>query len=318
MELIIRVADQGGRPPEYHRVDGERITLGRALDNDLIMHDPAVSPHHAVIETDGMGQLVLRDMNSLNGVFVEPHERVNGMVTVYSGQELLMGKTRVSIYTPQHPVPDAIPIEKTSGILALLDNPLVLPLALLMVVLIHALEQWLNMFGEFKWQGIINIQLAVLGTTVLIALFWSVVGRVFRHESNFRKQITLLLVFMVVQVLVSKFFEVLLFNTLDYGFSLVVMLSLEFVLMAWLLTLNLSLATNQTAGQRRRTAVVISAVLISLSLYTEMGFDDGFSDRPDYIKLLAPPALQLAGTVSEEEYLTGAAEVFARLEEETE
>ncbi|SDX83843.1 FHA domain-containing protein [Allochromatium warmingii] len=45
------------------------LTIGRAPDNDIVLQHPAVSNHHAHIETDGH-QYILVDDASTNGVFV--------------------------------------------------------------------------------------------------------------------------------------------------------------------------------------------------------------------------------------------------------
>ncbi len=48
----------------------ERISMGRAEDNDVILSEPQVSRYHAVFERAGM-HLCLRDCGSTNGTFVE-------------------------------------------------------------------------------------------------------------------------------------------------------------------------------------------------------------------------------------------------------
>lgn len=50
-------------------LDKEMTTIGRKSDNDIIIDNQAVSGHHAQIEAQG-DDLVLEDLNSLNGTFV--------------------------------------------------------------------------------------------------------------------------------------------------------------------------------------------------------------------------------------------------------
>jgi DNA-binding NtrC family response regulator len=45
------------------------VRIGAASDNDLVVNDPAVSRHHAIVEAVG-GQVVVRDLGSTNGTFV--------------------------------------------------------------------------------------------------------------------------------------------------------------------------------------------------------------------------------------------------------
>jgi predicted component of type VI protein secretion system len=47
----------------------ESLTIGRAPDNDIVLDNPGVSSHHAVVETRGANH-VLIDNKSTNGIFI--------------------------------------------------------------------------------------------------------------------------------------------------------------------------------------------------------------------------------------------------------
>lgn len=50
-------------------LDGLRLTLGRGVDNDIVVNDPGASRHHAELAFDGDVWMVL-DRNSTNGTFL--------------------------------------------------------------------------------------------------------------------------------------------------------------------------------------------------------------------------------------------------------
>lgn len=54
---------------EYTLKDGDRLTIGRHPDNDIVPKDEAVSKHHAIIERIGE-KLTVLDKESRNGTFV--------------------------------------------------------------------------------------------------------------------------------------------------------------------------------------------------------------------------------------------------------
>jgi pSer/pThr/pTyr-binding forkhead associated (FHA) protein len=54
---------------EYTFEEGDRLTIGRHPDNDIVPKDPAVSNHHALIERKGE-KLIVFDKESTNGTFV--------------------------------------------------------------------------------------------------------------------------------------------------------------------------------------------------------------------------------------------------------
>jgi len=314
MELIFEIIDQSGRAHDRRRFTGDRFTIGRAFDNDLILTDPTVNPYHAVIERNEDGRILLRDLDSMNGVFIKRKQRIHGSTELVSGNEYLIGKTRVYVYTLDHPVGETIGHGNAENVIEYFDKPVILVGALVAVTLIYGVQQWLNMFSGFEWQDIANTLLIVFGSTIAATLFWVVIGRILKHEANFRKQITIILVFVIAQFLLSRVFNFVLFNTLDYVTSVVLMVVLEFVLVAALLWFNLYLATNQTATQRIRTAMIVSMVMIVLSLYTEITARSDFSESPDYVRVLSPPPYLVAATVSEVEFVSNAAGVFSDLD----
>ena len=47
----------------------DRVTIGRALDNDLVLDDPHCAPHHARLEISSDSSVRLVDLGSINGIF---------------------------------------------------------------------------------------------------------------------------------------------------------------------------------------------------------------------------------------------------------
>jgi hypothetical protein len=317
MELIVEIIDQAGRAHDRRRFSGDRFTIGRAFDNDLILTDSTVNPHHAVIEKSGDGRILVKDLDSLNGVYVKRKQRLHGSAELVSGTEYRIGKTRVYVYTPDHPVNDTIRFGNAEHVIEWFDSPYVLLAAALAVALIYGVQQWLNMFSGFEWEEIANIMLIVFGSATSLTLFWVVIGRVLKHEANFRKQAAITLLFVAAQFVLSRIFNFVLYNTLDYTVSIGLLVVIEFILVCVMLWLNLFIATNLSSGQRIKTAATMSAVLIALSLYSEVPFTDDFSPAPEYIRVIRPPVFLVAGGVSEDEFVAGAAQVFTRLDAET-
>jgi len=81
------------RPDGHGRrvlLDGAVVTIGRAVDNDLVLDDQRVSRHHARLQAR-RGMLVLTDLQSANG------SRVNGVaiseVALGAGDRIELGTT---------------------------------------------------------------------------------------------------------------------------------------------------------------------------------------------------------------------------------
>lgn len=83
------LVDEHGR---QRTLDDRPVTIGRALDNDMVIRDVRVSRHHAVLDPVGAVWLV-RDLQSTNGTFIEGR-RVDEKL-VDAGCELSLGGYRL-------------------------------------------------------------------------------------------------------------------------------------------------------------------------------------------------------------------------------
>lgn len=71
--LLVRSTD--GKPKEYP-VKSAKATIGRKQDNDIVIYDLSASRTHAALEFDEISnQLVIRDLDSTNGTYVN-QERI--------------------------------------------------------------------------------------------------------------------------------------------------------------------------------------------------------------------------------------------------
>ena len=65
--LILEIATGGLNL--YHSIDKPETTIGRAPDNDIILSDPTVAPHHARIVSDAEGVEIV-NLSNVNPVRV--------------------------------------------------------------------------------------------------------------------------------------------------------------------------------------------------------------------------------------------------------
>lgn len=70
-------------------VGSQPVTIGRGPDNDIQIDNLAVSSHHAKVYSEE-GKLVIEDLNSLNGTFIN-NQRIQ-RVALKQGDQVLIGK----------------------------------------------------------------------------------------------------------------------------------------------------------------------------------------------------------------------------------
>ena len=66
-ELIVEELNRLGHIVNRYKIEEFPASLGRGFDNDIILDDPYVSPHHVSILPDENGWQII-DEDSLNGI----------------------------------------------------------------------------------------------------------------------------------------------------------------------------------------------------------------------------------------------------------
>lgn len=310
MELVFEIINRAGRILERHKLSGNSITIGRAFDNDLILSDQTIDAHHAVIHEDENQQIQLIDTNSVNGVWDNRHQRIKENVTLNSGDEYTLGKTRIRVYKTNHPVTKTININFVDTVIHHFGKTPAMIVTALLLIGATINETWLNMFSEVKWETITGAVMLLLSMVVIYALFWALIGRIVKHEMRFKSQFTIISLYLFISFALQCVNELVLYNTLESIGSFIFAFINNFILLTLLFWLNLYIATNQSAKQRWKISAALSLVFISMVLYQDITNYFNFSTRPDYITEIKPPVMRIAEGVSQEEFITSGSVVF--------
>ena len=91
-ETIYLIGTSAGRRTAWPV--GGRLSIGRGLDNDVVLDDASVSRHHAEVMREG-GRLEVRDLGSTNGTWVNA-ARVTA-ATVQPGDQLAFGTVYLEV-----------------------------------------------------------------------------------------------------------------------------------------------------------------------------------------------------------------------------
>ena len=89
-ELVIAAGPQAGTRIE---LEGESRPSDDTRTSDLLLDDVSVSRHHAIFTRTASGRITLRDLNSLNGTYVNG-TRVEE-TTLHSADEVQIGKFKL-------------------------------------------------------------------------------------------------------------------------------------------------------------------------------------------------------------------------------
>ncbi|MGK7873117.1 MAG: FHA domain-containing protein [Xenococcaceae cyanobacterium] len=73
--------------------------IGRSKDNNLVIREPWVSRHHAMLQSTENGEFYLIDLGSRNGTFVNGR-RVSVPVILHNADRISLGKTKLEFHCP--------------------------------------------------------------------------------------------------------------------------------------------------------------------------------------------------------------------------
>jgi len=316
MAIVIEMAARGHRGSGFHTFDSRCVRIGRAYDNDLIIDEIHVSPHHAELRSDDEGIWWLHDVGSNNGIMDRRHSRQPSPVRINSGDDIWLGKAHLHFYDPQHPVDEAISLGATETLLYTLTNPvLALIIVLCAIALLTGIE-WQQMFKPFRWKEFLPEAIGLPLSAVVWASIWAGIGRVLKHDSRFLAQIIVSFVYLMAMQFWLTGTAIVAFNSGSFAALKSLYYGGGGLLFALLLMFNMRIATSIGSRQRAYYANGVAWTLVALAvIFSEYGVRERFGS-PQYVNLMFPPITRVAPSVSVGQYESDSVAVFRSLAKE--
>lgn len=180
---LIEVLERDGRVRRGFLVTHWPVSLGRALDNDLVIDDPHVSAHHCRIVAQEDGSLRLRVAYTRNGVQVGPRTLLEGesVPLPHNGESWQTGSTRLRVRLPGDPIEPERPLGMTTtGV-----RPWVTATNALMLWLLVLIEHGIYLDPGSSLTDWLMPLLAVPVGAALWCVLWGIGSRVFQHRFEF-------------------------------------------------------------------------------------------------------------------------------------
>jgi hypothetical protein len=293
VELLSRQHDVAAR----HRFASVPVTIGRAYDNDIVVDDPHVAAHHLRIARTDEGALVVEDLGSRNGLYVDRERRKQ--VTLDGEHELRIGTTLLRVRTAAYAVPAEQPIVRSFPYW---------PAALACIVgvfAIAALDLWLSETGEPK---AIRYFTPLLILTIVVSVWtagWSVVTRVFTGHARFGRHFLIVAAGLLAYSIYDEAAEIGAF-----AWSWTALATTSFVV-AWVLLGGICLAHLFAINRARRPlkiaiACVLAAAGIAMQTLKQSEFRSHYG-QPVTLSRLEPPGLRMVAPQRESAFFTDSA-----------
>ncbi|MSR16019.1 MAG: FHA domain-containing protein [Gammaproteobacteria bacterium] len=299
-QLIVQVAARSARSPEITKTDGRALRIGRAYDNDIVLADPFVSPHELVLACSE-GHWTVQLLAKTNQVLVNGVPVRGESAAVNSGDRITVGRTDLSVFTPDHPIDPTRKLLLSAWIAHGRVGPWLTFGVLLAVCAIDMLAEFTLSSTDLKWKDYGYGGLFSVAIITLWAGLWAITGRVLRHQPYFSVQLLATSLVGFGTTFVLPLADLLEFITSSALLSKVTNYLMAVVFLTILLKLNLFFATN--IRNTSRAALAISCVLVGLSYAVQRSSEAEFKAAPEYANAVKPPYAHIGGDRSIEDLM---------------
>ena len=263
--ILVEVRDRRMRLRARHRIAQFPAAIGRAPDNDIILDDRYVDPHHAMLVVDPDGVPVLEDMHSVNGVVDGLRGGRTVRLRLPSGATARLGETVLRFVDLTHPVAAAAPLAGERPFLRAVRRPATAWLVVGVAVALFGLFMWLAQVDDADWSTALGAGVALLMGLAMWAGVWALIGRAVEGQGRYLTHLAIVAAGVLVQVSLATVMATAEFVWPDSAARRWVQAIAALLIGAFFLGLHLSAATRMAPRRRRVVALLLSLVVVGLS-----------------------------------------------------
>jgi len=188
---LLEAVDRDGLVRQAWRIDRWPVSIGRALDNTVVLSDPHVAPHHATLElVDGIedrpAQIVVSAGETKNGVGVGKERIAGGSTTsiadVGRDVELHIGRAQLRLRLPGHSLAAEQPMTPVVVSERRWLPTFGLAIAVLAVVLANT---WIDTDPDGLARAAGAIVLTTIAGGAIWCGLWALLSKTFTRQSHF-------------------------------------------------------------------------------------------------------------------------------------
>ncbi|MCO7223696.1 FHA domain-containing protein [Pleionea sp. CnH1-48] len=292
MNLVIEEINRTHKVIKRHKINNTRqVSIGRAFDNDIILTEPHVSPHHMVLIEDDTGQWLVHDNNSQNGIRNTKRQLILSGSVIQSGDSLQLGRAYIRIWDEKHPVEDTWKLDVVDDVFHSLSS---IWLAMILVTTFVLGEWALNSFAssnDLSAHGLSKNMFYQLIFIGIWSLLWSLAGRIVRHESRFVTHLSITVMAALLFQWSPIVLKIISYNALLGLWIREIQLVLNGAIFALLLWCNLYLTVPQKPLTRMITANSVAWGIVLLFLLPAAFESQDYRDYPRYDSTILPPSV---------------------------
>jgi len=210
--LILEISTRGLH--RYLSIEREVTTVGRALDNDIILSDPTVAPHHLKIIRYGDNSAEIVNLTDVNPTRINGQKQAS-LVADEFPVSLEIGRVHAQLLPDDSAVAATRPLAGSGRRGHLFGHASWAVILVLVCLAFGGLEFYFNSYNSFKWSDLLKY---VLRETVLtigaFVLALSILERLLVNRWEIRQLVT-----SISLLYLLYFFSASFVDAMDYLFS---------------------------------------------------------------------------------------------------
>lgn len=324
---VIDILDRDGQVRQSHPVHAWPLSIGRSLENHLVLTDPHVAPHHLVIGPDDSRQLVLTVADTRNGVSIGRERLHQGERRVLGGPppqspiadsrlsntvspaapspgpaELTVGRTRLRLHLPDQAVAAELPLAANQPLTRRL-TPVAVAAAVLLAM--QAFSTYLSSDADGLGRAVGGMLMTSLAGAVVWCGAWSLLSKTFTRQAYFGWHLRTFLFGSIGLLLLNSVPA-----ALAFAFSWPAVTDFAFIgsFLVGGVAIYFHLLAVEPARPRLLRGVVATGVLtgIALTLWLNVTRTDLYGEEL-YMSHLLPPGMRLVKPVPVDRFVAGLA-----------
>jgi hypothetical protein len=314
---ILEILDRSGQVLQRIPYRGGSLRIGRAYDNDVIVGDPFVNPHHLLFSWHE-GRPLVEDLGSVNGTWCRKGRKRITREGLSDGEMIQLGHSQLRYLPADATVAPAWRDTARHGLLSLFGRPWMLPLTAILCAMGLALDKLLDSTRNLGPGELANQLVYPLLGVMLWAGFWSLLNRLIAHRSNFAVHLGIATLAVAGLVVNAQGAPLLCFAFGWDGALPWLKNAGQIVILAAALFAHMQYATHGRTWVQAGGSIALAFMLFGSPLLGDLLQRDEFSSLPRIQPLLKPPGVRLVRGESLENFLREAESLRQRVEEAVE
>ncbi|GAA6141085.1 FHA domain-containing protein [Hydrogenophaga sp. 5NK40-0174] len=291
MSWFVEILHRDGTVATRSALGAKPLTVGRSPECDLVVDDPYVAAHHASVTLDEDGKVLIRDLDTVNGIRDVKGKRYR-FWRIEDARPIRLGHTQLRVRSTQWALADERPLPNPWGWLWA-------AIALAACMATFAWDQWVGAVGQDAPEYLVDLSAGALVLGIW-AGFFALLGRLLRGASKFNSHLLIVCCATLAMYAIGAVLDTLAFS-FGWVWPKQITVQVAIVILAFAVAANLHMADPRHWKVTRWVVTLVAAGAIAIPPL-QLWMKDGRLTRIDAVEVISYPELRVAEPVSVETY----------------